>query len=320
MTYFKYLALVLLIIVAACTEEKKDQLDLDHTPEVPALFGKNLVSTNLYERDLAISPDGDEIIYTLGNYKQTFRSLVHIKKEGSHWGEKQILPFSGEYQDIEPFFSVDGQQLFFASTRPMDEDTTRTDYNIWVVKRRDSGWEEPTPLDTLINTEKDEFYPAVSKNGNLYYTATRGDGVGREDIFLSTFTDQNYQKPIALDSTINTAVFEFNAYISPDEDLLVFSSFGRKDGLGGGDLYFSTKDKNGHWSMAKNMGELVNSDKLDYCPFVDLKRGNFYFTSDKAEPIMRKITKVSDLTDDANKVLNGMGNIYRVKFESLDIN
>ncbi|MEX0291293.1 MAG: exo-alpha-sialidase [Flavobacteriaceae bacterium] len=303
MTYFKKFLFVLLTVLVSCQEKKVElpQIDLNLNPDELALFGKDLISTHLYERDMAISPDGDEITYTLGNYKQSFRCLVQLKKTDEGWGERQILSFSGKYHDIEPFYSPDGQKLYFASTRPMDADTTRTDYNLWVVKRTNSGWAEPAPLDTLINTTKDEFYPSVSKNGNLYYTATREDGIGREDIFLSKFTNGAYLAPIPLDSTVNTAVFEFNAYVSPDEDLLVFSAFGRKDGQGGGDLYYSKKDAEGNWTAAKNLGEIVNSDKLDFCPYVDLERGNFYFTSDRAAPLNKKINKFSELEEDATQ-------------------
>lgn len=319
MTYFKKISIILLTLILSCQGGKSSRINLDIRPETPTLFAEGIVSTDLYERDIAISSGGDEIIYTLGNYKQTFRSLVSIKKVGGQWGEKQILPFSGKYNDIEPSLSVDGRQLFFASTRPMDDDSTRTDYNIWVVTRSDSSWGEPVPLDTLINSAKDEFYPSVSKNGNLYFTATREEGIGREDIYLSTYSNGNYKAPVVLDSAINSEVFEFNAYISPEEDILVFSSYGRKDGWGGGDLYFSKKTENGEWAPAKNMGNSVNSENLDYCPFIDLPRKNFYFTSDRAQPAPRNIQSVTEFIDHSHTTLNGMGNIYMVNLESLKL-
>lgn len=319
MSFVKFTIFVLLIILSSCAKQKTKPIELEHTPDNIELFGKGFISTALYERDIAISADGNEIIYTLGNFKQTRRSLVSITKKDGKWGEKQVLGFSGKYNDIEPFFSVDGNQLFFASNRPMEGDTTRTDYNIWVTQRNSTGWDEPSPLDTLINTEKDEFFPAVSKNGNLYFTATREDGIGREDIFLSTFTNGKYQSPSVLDSTVNTTVFEFNAYISPDENLLVFSSFGRKDGLGGGDLYFSKKDSEGNWQEAKNMGATVNSEKLDYCPFIDTQRGNFYFTSDRENNTDTLLKTTTEIEKEAYQVLNGMGNIYRINVDRLNL-
>jgi len=320
MINYKIIFIVLLILCVGCRDEKTNQFNLHINAATPTVFAEGIVSTDLYERDIAISSRGDEIIYTLGNYKQTFRSLISIKKDGDNWGKKQILPFSGKYNDIEPFLSVDGEQLYFASTRPMNSDSTRTDYNIWMATRTETSWAEPVPLDTLINTSKDEFYPAVSSNGNLYFTATRKEGIGREDIFLSKNINGQYQAPTVLDSTINSAVYEFNAYISPDEDLLVFTSYGREDGLGGGDLYFSKKDEDGQWKPAKNMGELVNSEKLDYCPFIDFPRKNFYFSSDRAESTNKDIKSVTEFIENARSTLNGMGNIYMVNLDNLELN
>lgn len=318
-TYKPYL-LVLIFFSNSCKTENNTMFNLEDNPEQLEVFSRDYISTPLHERDIAISPEGNQLVYTLGDYKQTIRSLVSIKKKGERWGDKEILPFSGNYNDIEPFFANDGSKLFFASNRPLGEDSTRTDYNIWYAEQVNGKWNNPIALDTLVNSRGDEFYPSVSSNGNLYFTATRTDGIGREDIFVSTFSKGKYNAPMPLDSTVNTKAFEFNAFISPDEDLLIFSSYGRADGLGGGDLYYSKKDKTGKWKKAENLGEVINSDKLDYCPFIDIPRNNFYFTSDRAKTPEDRIKTVPELTNVANKVLNGMGNIYRINMDKLNLN
>ncbi|MEN8799582.1 MAG: exo-alpha-sialidase [Flavobacteriaceae bacterium] len=293
--------------------------DLQYKGELE-LFGEGSISTSLYERDIAISPEGDEIIYTLGNHKQSIRALIGIKKGEMGWGSKEILPFSGRYYDIEPFFSPNGNYLYFASNRPMERDSSRTDYNIWRVERIPPGWGIPEPLDTLINTPGEEYYPSISGNGNLYFTATRQDGIGREDIFVSVLKNDKYLKPVVLDSAINSAVFEFNAFIHPEENLIIFSSYGRQDGHGGGDLYYSKKDQNGNWQKAINMGPGINSNSLDYCPFIDVYREVFYFTSDRSSPTDFPLNNVEELEAEAGKTLNGMGNIYRIGLDEIELN
>lgn len=308
-------------LFSACQQKHpRPQLDLSKAAGSLEIFGEGFISTSLFERDFAMAPDGKEIIFTLGNYKESRRCLVSVKKLSEGWGMKEILPFSGKYNDIEPFFSPDGTQLFFASNRPIYGDSTRTDYNIWSVSRNHDSWGDPMALDTLINTERDEFFPALSKFGTLYFTATREDGIGREDIFYSTMENGAYQKPIVLDSAINTAVYEFNAYVDPNEKMLIFSSFGRADGHGGGDLYFSIKNSSGNWSKAKNLGPSVNSPSLDFCPFVDLENNNFYFSSNRATVSEKPFTSIEDLEQEANRIENGMGNIFRISLDQLDLN
>ncbi len=309
--------MLLLVGMTACKMDRRVELSLEKNPTSATLFADGIVSTALYERDIAVSVNGHEIIYTLGDYRQTHRSLVTMGKDEAGWQPAKILPFSGEYNDIEPFLAADDSRLYFASDRPVDSDTTRVDYNIWVVERSGSAWAIPRPLDTLINTRADEFFPSVARNGNLYFTASRANGIGREDIYISIHSEGKYKAPQVLDSMVNTAAYEFNAYVSPEEDLLIFSSYGREDDLGGGDLYISRKDDDGHWSPSTNMGVGINSAFLDFCPFIDFPRGNFYFTSERRPTGRKKITSVPAISREANLTLNGMGNIYRVALDSL---
>lgn len=299
------------------TQEKYKAIDIASVADSLTLLAENIISTALYERDIAISADQNQIIYTLGDYKQNKRSLVVVNRKNGKWTKPEILNISGLYNDIEPFLSVDGNQLYFASNRPIYDDDSRNDYNIWFSNRMDGVWAEPSPLDSIINTRNDEFYPSVSENGNLYFTATREDGVGREDIFKSELVDGIFQNPVVLSAQINTAMFEFNAYISPSEDVIVFSSFGRKDGMGGGDLYMSKINESGNWSQSENMGKLINSDKLDYSPFIDWKSGNLYFTSERQKFKNTKLQHVDELKELSNSTLNGFGNIYKIGLENI---
>lgn len=293
-------------------------IDIETTETRLTIFGENTISTPLYERDLAIHPQGNEIIYTLGDYKQQRRCLVVLNKENECWSKPKILPISGTYHDIEPFYANEGNRLYFASNRPIFNNSNRTDYNIWFSDRIEGHWSNPQPLDSLINTRGDEFYPSLSKNGNLYFTATRPNGIGKEDIFFSKNIDGTFLAPEPLPTEINTSLYEFNAYISPDENLLIFSSFGRNDDLGGGDLYISRKDDAGKWSTSKHLGAKINSNKLDYCPFIDWSNRNFYFSSERGTINNQTLSSVDSLLNYANSTLNGCGNIYKIGINQLE--
>jgi len=300
-------------------KERVPELDINNNPVNLELFGESIISSAFYERDIAITPDGKEIIFTLSDYKQKRRCLVSIKNQGASWSKPEILNITGTHQDIEPFLTNNGTRLYFASDRPAPGDTSRKDYNLWYSERNENIWSEPVFLDTIINSSKDEFYPSLSSNGNLYFTATKKDGIGREDIYFSRNENGTYLKPEVLDTNINSPSYEFNAFISPDENLLVFSSFGRKDGLGGGDLYFSTKDEEGKWHKARNIGEKINSEALDYCPFIDYERNNFYFSSERTD-LSKQFNNINELKSFSNKAGNGLGDIYRISLDQLDIN
>ena len=319
----KFKALILGSFFLLNCQDKSEQtktnvIDIQTIALDLVLFGEHTISTPFYERDMAISPQGNELIYTLGDYKQNRRCLVVLNQKNGNWTAPKIVTISGKYQDIEPFYSNNGNRLYFASNRPIYNDKTRDDYNIWYTDRISGNWAEPIALDSIINTRGDEFFPSLSTKGNLFFTATREHSMGKEDIFMSEYRDGEFQLPIPLPDEINTPAFEFNAYVNPDESLIIFSSFGRADGFGGGDLYISRKDSTGKWMKAKNLGRSINSDKLDYCPFVDWKSRNFYFTSERISLDTENINTISTLKEHSNSTLNGFGNIYKIGFDKLE--
>ncbi|MBK6902046.1 MAG: PD40 domain-containing protein [Saprospirales bacterium] len=311
--------LAVLGLVAACGISPAEQF----SPEIPIssaadsleLFAPGIISTPRNERDLAISPDGLEIYYTLSSPDNLVRAIVQIVQENGQWQPPQVASFSGSHGDIEPFFAPGGKRLYFSSNRPVNETDGSVDYDIWYVDRTETGWGAPQNLGPPVNTPEDEFYPSVAANGNIYFTAAYENSKGTEDIYLSVFQDGQYLDPVSLDTAINTKKYEFNAYVSPAEDLIVFSSYGRPDDLGGGDLYYSEKGDNGQWMPARHMENGINSPKLDYCPFVDDKSRNFYFSSSRRAPRSGESALVmEDLIRECEGIENGLGNIYRVGF------
>jgi hypothetical protein len=297
------------------TEENKLTIDFSATDDIQ-LFGEGIISNSHYSRDLAISPNGEEIFYTSVSPRNKFSTIIHLKKSGNTWIQAQIASFSGQYSDLEPFIHPNGKQLFFASNRPVDTGETVKDFDIWFVEKDAQGqWTSPNRLPENINTVTDEFYPSIANSGNLYFTASYDDAKGREDIYKSTWDGSKFSDPVSLDS-VNSAFFEFNAFIAPDESYLIYSSFGREDGLGRGDLYISFNE-NEIWTPGKNLAEPINSSYLDYCPFVDSNLGVLYFTSERhdipetqADPL-----NFQQWQDLLNKPENGSGNVYKIKFE-----
>ncbi len=312
--------LILFLFLFSCNEpvQTNEIPNINEPPGSLEIFGDGIISRQFNERDMAITPEGDEIVFTLGNHNHTQRALVHLVKQMNRWTTPEILSFSGIDNDIEPFFSPDGKRLFFASNRSMN-DTSRNDYNIWVARKTNNGWGSPVALPEIINSSADEFYPAVSANGNVYFTATRINGIGKEDIFRSEFINGEYQIPVSLDSNVNSQTYEFNAFVSPDESLILFSSYGRSDDMGGGDLYLSQKDDSGNWTKARHLGDEINSDKLDYCPFVHFQSQAFYFTSQRTVVPDNGIKSFDNFSGFLAGPGNGMGDIYWIDLAALNL-
>jgi hypothetical protein len=273
-------------------------------------------------RDFAMTENHDEIYFTVESYKKEYSFIAFIKKVNNKWTKPAVVSFSGMYKDLEPFLSPNGLQLFFATNRVDNQSKEiKKDIDIWYVERSSlkSNWSKPKNVGVEINTKANEYYPSVTSKGDLFFTAAYKDGKGKEDIYVSRFVNGEYTKPVSLDTGVNSEKYEFNAYVAPDESFIMFTSYGRKDDLGGGDLYISYKDEGNNWMPAKSLGKKINSNKIDYCPFVDFKTNTLYFSS--ARNMLGKSFSSKKNIDELKQVLkfdaNGLGRIYKIKISEL---
>ena len=267
-------------------------------------------------RDFTLSSSGNEAFFSLQSPLGEISVIMCIKKTNDAWLEPFILSFSGKFQDIEPFLSPDNLRLYFASTRPLKStDAKAKDYDIWYVSRESvsTEWGSPINMGSPVNSEKNEFYPSLASNMNLYFTSDLSTSKGKDDIFLSRWDGNSYQKPISLSEAINTEGYEFNAFVSSDESFIIFTGYNRPGGLGSGDLYVSF-NKDNVWQPAVNMGKQVNSDQMDYCPFVDANSMTLYFTSKRSNLNSDKsYQSLNELLEEFDKYENGQSRLYKVK-------
>lgn len=327
----KYSLLIAMVILTclSCNNAKKNKAPVDKevadwkyfglpSPgNVPQIFSPDIISTSRNERDFAITPAGNVLFYSIVFPSNNLSVIVYLAFDGFFWSEPECAGFSGIYKDLEPAFSPDGKKLFFVSNRPVSGNSVKKDYDIWIVEP-EKGWNLAVNAGSPVNTDENEYYPSVASNGNLYFTAKYQDSFGMEDIFFSKFENGTYTQPVNLGETINSANYEFNAFIAPDESYLIFSSYGREDDLGGGDLYISFKNGMNVWSKPKNMGSTINSNKLDYCPFVTPDGKYLFFTSERSNAGFedKKQKKLGNLLQMADGIENGLGNIYWVTFDT----
>ncbi|MBN1181488.1 MAG: PD40 domain-containing protein [Bacteroidales bacterium] len=278
----------------------------------------NTLNQFLNVRDFSISKDGNEAFFTIQSPFQEISQIAYITKEKNEWTKPELLPFSDSFMYLEPFLSIDGKRLFFVSDRPLDDSIhLKKDFDIWYVERNSQGekWSEPKNLGKPINSHLNEFYPSVSENNNLYFTMESPNGLGKDDIYFCRWDNGKYTSAILLDENINSAGYEFNAFISGKEDYIIFTKYNEKDGYGSGDLYISKKDANGKWTKAKNIGVPINTKYMEYCPFYDEKNQILYFTSKRNDVTPREFKNVSDLQKYISESNNGLSKIYMTKLK-----
>ncbi len=250
----------------------------------PEIFAPGLISTGLFTRDIAMTPDGKEIYFTaiVGFYRIT--QILCTKCVDGVWTRPEVASFSGnpDYMDAEPAISPDGSRFFFLSTRPDSANGIAAgSQNIWVMDREGDSWGDPYTPGPPITTEAPEFFPSITNDGTLYFTRHEGGG---NYIFLSRLVDGKYTEPEKLPEQINSTLHQFNAFISPDESYIIVPAAGRDDGLGGDDYFISFRDKDGGWSDLINLGDKINTPGgREHSPFVSRDGKYFFFMSAKME-------------------------------------
>lgn len=297
------------------------QLAVAQKVKSPEPFLPEIISQYSNVRDLTISPSEHEAYFTVQSPLGEVSAIAVIKKQNGKWTSPEVAPFSGKYNDLEPFLSHDGLKLYFVSNRPNDEtDTEPKDFDIWVVGRKDvnSNWSKAINMGPPINSTGNDFYPSVAKSGNFYFTTDGSLSKGKDDIFVCKWNIDHYEAPVSMSDSINSEGYEFNAFVAPDESYIIYTCYNRKDGFGSGDLYISYSLGGGLWTASKNLGDKINSAQMDYCPFVNKKSNVLYFTSKRSNVIENPVTprSMEQLKTELNRYDNGLSRLYHVHFDN----
>lgn len=302
------------------------------SPAGPALFAPGVVSTPLDEIGATFTPDGSTVYFARRSPTTStlpVQAIFVSRFEGGRWSVPQIAPFSGRWPDFAPSVSPDGTKLLFSSLRPRaGASEVRPDADIWIVERAAGGsWGEPRNVGAPVNTDGNDANACLAADGTLYFASDRPGGSGSTDIYRAARTDSGWAAPENVGAGVNTAAYESQPAVAPDQSFLVFTSVGRADiALTGGspyargDLYVSPR-KDGVFQPARNLGPIVNSTATESNPSLAPDGRRLFFTSERGFP---KIPMDPGLTREAFEeamrgILNGRGNIYEIPLEKLGL-
>ncbi len=290
----------------------------DRADTIATMFAEGIISRQYQELNSVFSPDMQEFYFTLATPDRSFYSIVYYKKDSEgNWQGPQIAPFSGTYSDADPYFSSDGNTIYFISKRPLSNSgNEKSDFDIWKASRIEEGWSDPVRLDSTINTSQNEYYVSATDDGSIFWSARYDGGYGGGDIYQA-IPEGNSYSVINLGPSINSSGNEGDPYVSPDGKMIIFLSLGREDELGGGDLYMSQK-VNGEWQPARNLGSKINSQQFEYCPMMSPDGNYFFWTSYRSSPFAgSQESNYSDYVQRLDSPDNGLGNIFWIKSEIL---
>ncbi len=225
---------------------------------VPNMVARVFISSADFEPDsihssVAISLDGREIFWSvITNGQNPSFSIRFTRFENGAWTDPQVAPFSGVLEDTNPFFSLDGQRLYYC------QEGGPNGSELMAVERQGDGWSYPFSMGPAFYGI--HYQGTISIDGTIYFPIEVIPN--RRDIFKAPCIDGQYPAREPLQTDINSSFDDSGPFIAPDESYLLFSS-NRPGGYGVKDIYISCRLPNGDWTTPENMGYLINSGRFD---------------------------------------------------------
>lgn len=194
----------------------------------------------LDQASIAISPDGNTIIYARGNSTSPKdlpeTALFASYFRGAGFTQPIWLPVNEDesWWNSTPAFSPDGSELYFASNRPGGYGGIDL-YKATRLANGDFG--NAVNLGPNVNTPGNELFPRMAPDEKFFFASDGHPGYGKLDLFVAEMGEDGKQKITNLGENINSKADDFGIFFTeyPKEGFL---SSNREGGSGDDDIYY----------------------------------------------------------------------------------
>ncbi|KOY85655.1 hypothetical protein AD998_05365 [bacterium 336/3] len=188
------------------------------------------------------------------------------------------------HAEYVPAISDDENVLIFTARRPNTtgggKDPEDQEYfeDIYYCEKKDDKWSEPKSMPRPINSNSHDACIALSPDGKTLFVYKTGGGKEKlGDIYYSEKKTEGWTDPKDMGNRVNSKYREPSISITHDGKTIYFSS-DRPNGLGGLDIYKSTKNEKGEWGEPVNLGPTINTPYDEDSPFIH-NETTLYFSS-----------------------------------------
>lgn len=194
----------------------------------------------LNQAAIAVSPDGNTIIYARGNSVSPKdipeTALFASYFRGSGFTQPIWMPVNEEenWWNSTPAFSPDGEELYFASNRPGGYGGIDL-YKATKLANGDFG--NAVNLGPNVNTPGNEMFPRLTADGKFYFASDGHPGYGKLDLFVAEKDDAGKQVIKNLGENFNSSNDDFGIFFT-EYPKSGFISSNREGGVGDDDIYY----------------------------------------------------------------------------------
>ncbi|PJJ60308.1 WD40 repeat protein [Hymenobacter chitinivorans DSM 11115] len=253
-------------------------LDYYTLADLAMSFGDYTTAGDNYKRFVKTAPKGQRFVFRA--QRQLLNCEFAVKAMANPVGiEPTRLPEpmnTFRYQYF-PALTADNRFLLYTARA-----TVQSNEDLFIAKQnKDGSLSNPVPISPAINTSYNEGAGTISGDGKtlVFASCDRPNAVGNCDLYISRRTGNSWSKPQNLGRNVNSVEWDSQPTLSADGRTLYFTST-RRGGKGQEDLYVTTLQDNGSWSVAKNLGEPVNTPGKDMAPFIHASGTTLYYVTD----------------------------------------
>ncbi|MCB9360931.1 MAG: OmpA family protein [Flavobacteriales bacterium] len=152
--------------------------------------------------------------------------------------------------------------------------------DIYVAKETENGWTMITDQNEIkkylpdnVNTKKHDASITYSLDEKTLYTYKK------DAIWESTYDGTSWSSLTKLADNVNASKFNVPSVTLTADGNTAFFVSEKKDGIGGKDIYKSTKSSNGEWSEPTLLSTNINSAKDEDAPYLTEDGKTLFFSS-----------------------------------------
>jgi hypothetical protein len=232
------------------------------------------VSSAQWESHPAIDPRTGDLWFVRSDEHFAGWKLMISRRTSDGRSSAEAAPIAAPGLEADPYFTADGNTLYFISTRATGKMTPR-DLDLWEAHRDAQGnWSAPQRLPEPVNSPSAEWFPRPAKDGWLYFGSHRQGGLGQDDIWRARLgADGKWQVENA-GAAINSAEAEYE--FEPAAD-------GRWALLATSAGVFRVAHGREGWQSRERLGPEINVSGAEIGPMLMAKDKAFAFSRDAGD-------------------------------------
>lgn len=225
------------------------------------------------------------MLHNLKRYADAAQEFEKAISMAPEYNPQMYFSLALTYRDLDQFDRAAQNFQFFIDRAENPKKIQRAKYFRERALFAHEAMANPVPFDPIlldggINSPNSEYVPLMNIEGDQMVFTRRVQN--QEDFYKADYIDGSFVNVEEM-SGLNTHQNEGIHTTSADGKTLIFTACNRRrTGIGSCDLYFSHYE-DGNWSVASNMGKIINSISWDSQPSLSSDGKKLFFSSNRRD-------------------------------------